>query len=119
LTDQDLLKFNKVIGKDMELVAACLGLSQVEIERLKMENPNSMSNAMQSILLTWKRRLGHAATLGELEKAFLEAHKDTRASMDWQLFEQAKDAILKKKKREENQTNSERRGPRRFKCCIL
>jgi hypothetical protein len=26
---------------------------------------------------------------------------------------------LKKKKREENQTNSERRGPRRFKCCIL
>jgi ABC-type dipeptide/oligopeptide/nickel transport system permease subunit len=113
------LKFDKVIGKDIGVIAACLGVPQVEIDRLKMENPNSMSTAMQIILLAWKRRLGHAATLEELEEAFMEANRVTGASIDWQLFRQAKDTILKKKEREENQTNSERRGQRRFKCCII
>jgi hypothetical protein len=111
------LKFNKVIGKDMVLIAACLGLSQVEIERLRMENPTSMNTVMHNVLLAWKNKLGHAATLGKLEDEIGKAEIDTGACIDWWEFHQAKDAILKK--REEDQTNSDRRGSRMAKCCII
>jgi hypothetical protein len=98
LSSTDLLKFNKVIGKDMELVAATLELSQVEIDRIKMENPASMSAVVQSIFLTWKQKLGPAATLEKLEEALRDAERDTAAYVDWEVFRQAKKSILKKRK---------------------
>jgi hypothetical protein len=86
LSERDLLKFNKVIGKDMELVGAHLGLSQVEIDRVKMENPSSMSAIVHNILLRWKQKLGPAATLEKLE----EALRDTGAYVDWDEFRRSK-----------------------------
>jgi hypothetical protein len=98
LSSNDLLKFNKVIGKDMELIATSLGLSQVEIYRVKMENHTSMSVVVQDIFLTWKQKLGPAATLEKFEKALEDAERDTSAQVDWEVFRHAKKRILKKRK---------------------
>jgi hypothetical protein len=97
LSERDLSKFNKVIGKDMELIAACLGLSQVEIDRIMMENQRSMSTAVHKIFLTWKRKLGQAATLENLENSLQDAERDTGVHVDWELFRQAKTDLLKKR----------------------
>ncbi|XP_056015075.1 uncharacterized protein LOC125676208 [Ostrea edulis] len=97
LSEKDLSKFNKVIGNDMELIATCLGLSQVEIDRLKRENPTSMSTVVHNILLTWKRKRGPAATLENLEKSLQDAERDTGAGVNWDVFNRAKKAILEKK----------------------
>jgi hypothetical protein len=90
LSERDLLKFNKVIGKDMELVAASLRLSQVEIVRVKMENPTSMGAVVHNILLRWKQKLGPAATLEKLEKDLRDAERDTGAYVDWDEFRRSK-----------------------------
>ncbi|XP_056015101.1 probable serine/threonine-protein kinase pats1 [Ostrea edulis] len=97
LSESDLLKFNKMIGSDMELIATCLGLSEVEMDRLKMENPTSMSNVVQKILLTWKRKRGPTATLENLEKSLQDAERDTTASVDWSVINRAKEDILKER----------------------
>ncbi|XP_056015156.1 uncharacterized protein LOC125676198 [Ostrea edulis] len=97
LSERDLLNFNKVIGNGMELIATCLGLSQVEIDRLKMDNPMSTSTVVHNILVTWKRKLGDAATLENLEKSLQEAEKHTGASVDWSVFSQAKEALKSSK----------------------
>ncbi|XP_056015088.1 uncharacterized protein LOC125676201 [Ostrea edulis] len=95
LSEKDLSKFNKVIGNDMELIATCLGLSQVEIDRLKRENPTSMSTVVHKILVTWKRKMGPTATLENLEKTLQDAERDTGANVDWDVFNRAKTVILK------------------------
>lgn len=79
----------------MELIANYLGLSQVEIDRLKMENPTSMRTVVHNILLTWKRKRGPTATLDNLEKSLQGAERDTGASLDWDVFSRAKKSILK------------------------
>jgi hypothetical protein len=94
LSEIDLLKFNKVIRRDMDLIA-CLGLSQVEIDRLKIENPHSLSTVVHKILLTWKRKHGQAATLQNLEEALKDAESDTGAYIDWGAFSQAKERLLR------------------------
>lgn len=86
-----------MIGSDMELIATCLGLSEVEMDRLKMENPTSMSNVVQKILLTWKRKRGPTATLENLEKSLQDAERDTTASVDWSVINRAKEDILKER----------------------
>jgi hypothetical protein len=82
----------------MELIAASLGLSQVEIDRLKRENPMSVSTVIRNILLTWKRKVGPAATLEKFEEALKDAERDTGASVDWVVFNEAKERILKGRK---------------------
>ncbi|XP_056015023.1 uncharacterized protein LOC130052885 [Ostrea edulis] len=98
LSERDLSKFNKVIGNDMELIATCLGLSQVEIDRLKRKNPTSMSTVVHNILLTWKRKRGPAATLENLEKSLQDAERQTGAGVDWDGFSRAKEEISKEGK---------------------
>jgi hypothetical protein len=98
LSEPDLVKFNKIIGRDMELIAVYLELSQVEVERLKMEFPTSMSTVVHHILLTWRRKLGHAATLQNLEEALRNAEKDTGVNIEWDVFSQAKENILREKR---------------------
>jgi hypothetical protein len=98
LSEDDLLKFNNVFVNDVELIATGLRLSQAEINRCKMENPNSISTVVHNILLMWKRKLASTATLENLEEALLAVEKDTGASVNWDVFSQAKKDILKKRK---------------------
>ena len=81
----------------MELIAACLELSQVEIDRLKMQNPSSISSVAHNILLTWKQKHGSAATLEKLKGALKDAEEDTGAHVDWDAFDKAKEKISKGK----------------------
>jgi hypothetical protein len=94
LSEHDLLKFNKVMGNEMELIAASLGLYEMEIDRLKRENPTSRSTVVRNILLAWKRIVGPDATLEKLEEALKDAERDTGASVDWIVFNEAKERIL-------------------------
>jgi hypothetical protein len=80
----------------MELVATSLQLSQAEINRLKIENPTSMSDVIQGIFVTWKHKRGPAATLENLEKALKATEEDTGAILNWIVFSQAKKRILNK-----------------------
>jgi hypothetical protein len=86
------------MGKDLELIATCLQLTQVEIDKLQMENATSLNIVVHKILLTWKRKLGPTATLGMLEKSLKDAERNTGASVDWDVVSRAKDDILKERK---------------------
>lgn len=86
------------MGKDFEVVAKYLQWKQNEIDILKMETP-SVKTVIHKILLTWNRKLGPAATLENLEKALEGAERDTGAGVNWDVFNRAKKAILKKKKK--------------------
>ncbi|XP_056015025.1 probable serine/threonine-protein kinase pats1 [Ostrea edulis] len=93
LSELDMSKFTMVMGKDFEVVAKYLQWKQNEIDILKMETP-SVKTVIHKILLTWNRKLGPAATLENLEKALEGAERDTGAGVNWDVFNQAKKAIL-------------------------
>jgi hypothetical protein len=81
----------------MELIAVCLGLSQVEIDRLKMQHPTSIRTVAYNILLMWKQKQGSTATLDKFEQALKDAEEDTGAHVDWDTFGKAKEKISKGK----------------------
>jgi hypothetical protein len=95
LTEQDILKLTKVMGRDLEVIAKCLQLSENEIAQIKSDHQFSSKGVIHNILLEWKNKLGRHATLEKLEESLRDAVQDTGAYVDWDAFNQAKEAIRK------------------------
>ncbi|XP_062589414.1 death domain-containing protein CRADD-like [Saccostrea cucullata] len=87
LTEQNLLKFNKCFGSDVEIVGKALLLTQSDIDVIRMENPYSAITQIHKIILKWKYRNGRNATLGELTRCFMDA-ENAGARVDWDMFDQ-------------------------------
>jgi hypothetical protein len=85
------------MGKDFELIAQYLGLSLTEIDQIKMDHKFSSNVTIHHILQKWKSKLGHGATLENLEKSLRDAEEHTNAQVHWDAFNQAKATILKLK----------------------
>ncbi|XP_062600586.1 death domain-containing protein CRADD-like [Saccostrea cucullata] len=87
LTEQNLLKFNRCFGSDVEIVGKALLLTQSDIDVIRMENPYSAITQIHKIILKWKYRNGRNATLGELTRCFMDA-EIAGARVDWDMFDQ-------------------------------
>ncbi|XP_061187823.1 death domain-containing protein CRADD-like [Saccostrea echinata] len=87
LTEQNLLKFNKCFGSDVEIVGKALLLTQSDIDVIRMENPYSAITQIHKIILRWKYKNGRNATLGELTRCFMDA-ENAGARVDWDKFDQ-------------------------------
>ncbi|XP_062596116.1 uncharacterized protein LOC134257528, partial [Saccostrea cucullata] len=99
LSEMDLVKLTKVVGpKELELVAKYLGLTQIQIDTLEMENTSrSIHTLIHKIFLAWKRKAKQRATMEELEKAFQNAEREADAKIDWNNFQKVKSDILRKR----------------------
>jgi hypothetical protein len=85
LTDTTLLKFNKVVGKDIEILGKVIGLAPAEIDIIRMENPLSGAAVIHKIIVKWKNKNKRNATLGKFKELLMGA-EDAGASVDWDKF---------------------------------
>lgn len=93
LTEHDLLKFNKVVGSDIEIFGKALKLKQTDIDASRVENSNSFTTLIHKIILKWKNTNARNATLGLFTKGLQDAEA-AGASIDWDIFiEGVKDVI--------------------------
>lgn len=82
LTEHDLLKFNKVVGSDIEIFGKALKLKQTDIDASRVENSNSFTTLIHKIILKWKNTNARNATLGLFTKGLQDAEA-AGASIDW------------------------------------
>lgn len=87
LTEQNLLKFNRVVGSDIEIFGKALLLRQADIDTTRMENSNSATTQIHKIILKWRNRNGRMATLGRFTKSLMDAEA-AGAFVDWDVFDQ-------------------------------
>lgn len=87
LVSTDLLKFNKVVGSDIEIFGKALQLKQADIDSTRMENSNSVATQIHKIILKWRNRNGKMATLGTFTKSLMDAEA-AGASVDWDVYDQ-------------------------------
>lgn len=87
LTEINLLKFNKVVGSDIEIFGKALQLKQADIDSTRMENSNSVATQIHKIILKWRNRNGKMATLGTFTKSLMDAEA-AGASVDWDVYDQ-------------------------------
>eukprot|EP00105_Crassostrea_gigas_P001611 XP_011413851.1 PREDICTED: death domain-containing protein CRADD [Crassostrea gigas] len=87
LTEANLLKFNKVVGSDIEIFGKALQLKQADIDSTRMENSHSVATQIHKIILKWRNRNGKMATLGTFTKSLMDAEA-AGASVDWDVFDQ-------------------------------
>lgn len=93
LTEHNLLKFNKVVGSDIEIFGKALKLKQTDIDASRVENSNSFTTLIHKIILKWKNTNARNATLGLFTKGLQDAEA-AGASVDWDIFiEGVKDVI--------------------------
>ena len=88
LGDKETLKFNMVIGKDVELLAKAMELSQAEIDQIRMEAQFSAATQIHKIFTKWRYRYGNKATLGLLTRTLEEAQM-YGAAVDWEKYDYA------------------------------
>lgn len=88
LTEQNLLKFNTVVVRDIEIFGKALQLRQADIDTCRMESPNSVTTQIHKIILKWRNRNGKMATLGTFTKSLMDAEA-AGASVDWDVFDQS------------------------------
>lgn len=65
-SDRELLQIAEIVGKNWELLGISLGLTNLEIERIKVEE-TAVRAPINSMLQRWKRKYGVNATKGELQ----------------------------------------------------
>lgn len=85
LTEHNLLKFNKVVGCDIEIFGKALKLKQTDIDASRVENANSFTTLIHKIILKWKNTNARNATLGLFTKGLQDAEA-AGASVDWDIF---------------------------------
>lgn len=80
-----MLKFNKVVGSDIEIFGKALKLRQADIDATRVENSNSFTTLVHKIILKWKNVNAKRATLGLFTKGLQDAEV-AGASVDWEIF---------------------------------
>lgn len=85
LTEHNLLKFNKVVGSDIEIFGKALKLKQADIDASRVENSNSFTTLIHKIILKWRNSNARNATLGLFTKGLQDAEA-AGASVDWDIF---------------------------------
>lgn len=85
MTEHNLLKFNKVVGCDIEIFGKALKLKQTDIDASRVENANSFTTLIHKIILKWKNTNATNATLGLFTKGLQDAEA-AGASVDWDIF---------------------------------
>lgn len=80
-----MLKFNKVVGSDIEIFGKALKLKQADIDASRVENSNSFTTLIHKILLKWRNINAKNATLGLFTKGLQDAEA-AGASVDWEIF---------------------------------
>ncbi|KAK3102847.1 hypothetical protein FSP39_014395 [Pinctada imbricata] len=73
LDDRSVMKFNLVIGKDIDIFGKTMGFAQAEIDQIKMENTYSTATQMHKLFTKWRNRYGQSATLGLLVENLQDA----------------------------------------------
>lgn len=84
ITERELSKLSSCLGSEWEMVCLGLGVSQVEIDRCKMSNPNSVVMQIYTALNSWRNRQFMNATIGALLKMIAESPS---ATVDWTQIE--------------------------------
>nr|XP_022301225.1 death domain-containing protein CRADD-like [Crassostrea virginica]XP_022301226.1 death domain-containing protein CRADD-like [Crassostrea virginica] len=94
LTEHNLLKFNKIVGSDLEILGKALELRQPDIDNARTENPHSAITQIHKIILKWKNRNGKNATLGTFTHCLMNA-EEAGANVDWDVFDKGVEAVTK------------------------
>ncbi|XP_022295871.2 death domain-containing protein CRADD-like [Crassostrea virginica] len=94
LTEHNLLKFNKIVGSDLEILGKALELRQADIDNARMENTHSAITQIHKIILKWKNRKGKNATLGTFTRCLMNA-EEAGANVDWDVFDKGVEAVTK------------------------
>lgn len=77
-TDKELLLVSKHIGADFELLGVSLGLTNPQIEHIRMNHSFSVQTQIFQMLIAWKNKEGRQATVWK----FLEAVRDSSLGVD-------------------------------------
>ena len=89
-----MLKFNKIVGSDLEILGKALELRQADIDNARMENTHSAITQIHKIILKWKNRNGKNATLGTFTRCLMNA-EEAGANVDWDVFDKGVEAVTK------------------------
>ncbi|XP_052072628.1 uncharacterized protein LOC127710717 [Mytilus californianus] len=82
LKDIDLLCFSKAITPaHLQIVGTCLGFSKVDVEHIEYKHLRAPEAACHDLLVKWRNKLGHSATVEKLMEIFFIAHKNTSESI--------------------------------------
>ncbi|XP_052796258.1 uncharacterized protein LOC128228797 [Mya arenaria] len=69
LTEIEVARIARCIGRDWEMLASELGCGQIDIEAITKDNPNNMRMQIRAMLQEWKNRKRRAATKDALKRA--------------------------------------------------
>ena len=89
-----MLKFNKIVGSDLEILGKALELRQADIDTARMENTHSAITQIHKIIVKWKNRNGKNATLGTFTSCLMNA-EEAGANVDWDVFDKGVEAVTK------------------------
>lgn len=89
LTDRECSQLSRAIGYVWKTLALDLGLSNVQLQHIDMDNPRTMDKVYE-MLLAWKDRAGDTATFDVLVKELCRLPKD---SVDWDIVHTLKDGF--------------------------
>ncbi|CAG2189567.1 unnamed protein product [Mytilus edulis] len=82
LKDIDLLCFSKAITPaHLQIVGTCLGFSKVDVEHIEYKHLRAPEAACHDLLVKWRNKHGHSATLAKLMDVFFTAHQNTPESI--------------------------------------
>lgn len=82
-TDKELLSVSKLIGADFQLLGVGLGLTNAQIEQIRMNHSFSVQTQIFQMLIAWRNKEGREATV----KKFLEAVNDSYIDVDCEELE--------------------------------
>ncbi|XP_071161202.1 uncharacterized protein [Mytilus edulis] len=82
LKDIDLLCFSKAITPaHLQIVGTCLEFSKVDVEHIEYKHLRAPEAACHDLLVKWRNKHGHSATLAKLMDIFFLAHQNTPESI--------------------------------------
>ncbi|CAC5411735.1 unnamed protein product [Mytilus coruscus] len=82
LKDIDLLCFSKAITPaHLQIVGTCLGFSKVDVEHIEYKHLRAPEAACHDLLVKWRNKHGHSATVAKLMDIFFLAHQNTPESI--------------------------------------
>lgn len=82
ITDQIASKLSGAMGAGWEHVFLNLGLTQVNIEQIKMSNPYSATTQIANLFIKWKQREARNGTLIRVLEAL--KHVNNQCSIEWE-----------------------------------